>query len=85
MVLAVIGLMVRRPGREPVDLDVLLDRILHTDDVSQTEDVLLYADVETAKRNDSRLKTKAAWTAAAASALTATVAVIVIAIISFHG
>lgn len=41
VVLAVVGLMWRRPGREPIDLDTLLDRILHTGDVTLTEDVLL--------------------------------------------
>jgi hypothetical protein len=48
VVLAVIGLMTRRPGREPIGLPALLDRILHTPDVALTEDVLLNMDVAAA-------------------------------------
>jgi hypothetical protein len=81
VVLAVYGLLTRRPGREPVELDLLLDRILGTGDVTLTEDVLLRADVEAAKRNDLRLKVKSRWITGAASTLAAGVVVIVIAIV----
>jgi hypothetical protein len=81
VVLAVLGLLTRRPGREPVELDFLLDRILGTEDVTLTEDVLLRADVDAAKRNDRRLKVKSRWITAAASTLATGVVVIVVAII----
>jgi hypothetical protein len=58
VVLAKVGLLMSHPGREPVQLDSLLDRILHTGDTTPTEGVLLYADVAAAKRNDRRLKVK---------------------------
>ena len=67
VVLAVIGLMSVRPGREPMDPDLLLDSILHTGDVTLTEDVLLHMDVAAAKRNDGRLKRKQAWIFGAAA------------------
>jgi hypothetical protein len=82
VVLAVVGLLTRRPGREPVELDLLLNRILGTADVTLTEDVLLRADVDATKRNDVRLTTKSRWITSAAIALASGVVVIVAAIIS---
>lgn len=79
-VLAVVALATRRPGREPVDIDLLVSRILDTKDVSLTEDVLLYADAAAAQRNDRRLRTKGALVILAASALAGAVALIVAAI-----
>jgi hypothetical protein len=83
VIFAVIGLMVRRPGREPIDLDGLVYRMLHTDDVALTEDVLLYADLEAIKQNDRRLRLKARWTMAAAVTLAAAVGTIVAAIVCY--
>ena len=77
VVLAVGGLITRRPGREPIDPDALLDRILHTGDVTLTEDVLLYMDVAAARRNEWRLRWKARWTFGAAIALAGAVCLIV--------
>jgi hypothetical protein len=81
VVIAVVGLLQRRPGREPVELDGLLGRILDTGDTTLTEDVLLYTDVAAAKRNDERLRAKALWILAASLSLAAGVAAIVVGII----
>lgn len=76
-VLAVIALTTRRPGREPVDIDSLVKRILDTEDVSLTLEVLLIADAVAAKRNDQRLRVKGALVTLAASALALAVILIV--------
>ncbi len=76
-VLAVVALATRRPGREPVDIDHLLERILDTVDVGRTLDVLLFADVAAAKRNDKRLRAKGALVILAAFALALAVILIV--------
>ena len=81
VVAAVVGLMVRRPGRDPVEPGPLLEHILHTDDVALIEEVLLYADVAAATRNDGRLRAKSRWTMTAAGALAAAMILIVVAII----
>ena len=76
-VLAVVALATRRPGREPVDIDHPLERILDTVDVGRTLDVLLFADVAAAKRNDKRLRAKGALVILAAFALALAVILIV--------
>jgi hypothetical protein len=81
--LAVMGLMWWRPGREPTDPARLLDRILHTGDVTLTEDVLLYADVAAALRNDLRLRHKTWWTVSSALLLAGGIVLIVIAILAY--
>ncbi len=58
VVLAVVALMTKRPGREPVELEQLLHRIVNTADTTITEDVLLEADVQAAARNEGRLRSK---------------------------
>ena len=79
VVLAIVGLLSRRPGREPVQAEFLLTRILETGDVTLTEDVLLYADAAAATRNDGRLRWKGWWTACSAIALAGAVILIVLA------
>lgn len=81
--LAVVGLLWRRPGREPVDGDLLLYRILHTSDLTTIEDGLLYSDVAAAKRNDRYLKGKGRWVFSAALSLAGAVALIVASSILF--
>ncbi len=58
VVLAVVALMTKRPGREPVELEQLLHRIVNTADTTITEDVLLEADAQAATRNEGRLRSK---------------------------
>lgn len=76
-VLAVIALTTRRPGREPVDVELLVNRIIGTQDVSLTMDVLLVTDAAAARRNDKRLRVKGALVTLAASALALAVILIV--------
>jgi hypothetical protein len=75
------GLIWWRPGREPRDLQELLERILNTGDITLTEDVLLEADVQAAIRNDRRLKNKAFWVVGSAGALALAVLLLVAGII----
>lgn len=58
VVLAVVALITRRPGREPIELDRLLHRILNIADTTLTEDVLLEADAQATARNERRLRAK---------------------------
>jgi hypothetical protein len=78
VVLAVIALVLKRPGREPKELPVLLRRILETADITVTEDVLLGTDAEAATRNDSRLRVKSAWVFAAATSLAVAIILLVV-------
>lgn len=77
VVLAVVALILRRPGREPRQPQELLAEILASDDAQLTEDVLLRADVAAAERNDARLRHKAQWVVGAASTLAASVLLLV--------
>ena len=58
VVLAVVALIMRRPGRESIELDRLLHRILNTADTTLTEDVLLEADAQATARNERLLRAK---------------------------
>ena len=78
VVLAVIALIVRRPGREPVELDRLLHRIVRTADTALTEDVLLEADVQAAARNEKRLRSKTWWVVSAAVSLALAIVMLVV-------
>ncbi|HLN15611.1 MAG TPA: hypothetical protein VK277_02550 [Acidimicrobiales bacterium] len=57
-VLAVAVLLIRRPGRQPVDLKGAVDHILATSKVESIEDTLLTTDLGAAGRNDRRLRAK---------------------------
>lgn len=76
-VLAVVALATRRPGREPVDIGALVDEIVGTDDVTLTEDVLLYTDVAAARRNDGRLRRRGVLVLLAAFSLAVAVVLLV--------
>ena len=78
VVLAVIALIVRRPGREPVELDRLLHRIVRTADTALTEVVLLEADVQAAARNEKRLRSKTWWVVSAAVSLALAIVMLVV-------
>ena len=77
VVLAVIALIVRRPGREPIELDRLLHRILNTADTTLTEDVLLEADAQAADRNEKRLRDKTWWVVLSALSLAVAIVMLV--------
>jgi hypothetical protein len=77
VVLAVVALITRRPGREPIELDRLLHRILNTGDTTLTEDVLLEADASAAARNETRLRAKTRWVVLAASSLAVAIILLV--------
>jgi hypothetical protein len=78
VVLAVIALIVKRPGREPKEVHALLRRILDTADTTLTEDVLLETDAQAAVRNDLRLRLKSIWVVAAATSLAVAIILLVV-------
>jgi hypothetical protein len=78
VVLAVVALIWRRPGREPKQLEALLSLINVTFDTTVTEDVLLEADAKAATRNDSRLRGKTVWVVLAATSLAVAIILLVI-------
>ena len=78
VVLAVIALIVNRPGREPKELNALLRQILDTADTELTEDVLLETDALAAIRNDFRLRAKSFWVIAAATSLAVAIILLVV-------
>jgi hypothetical protein len=78
VVLAVIALIVKRPGREPKELPALLRQILESADTTLTEDVLLETDAQAASRNDSRLRVKSVWVFAAATSLAVAIILLVV-------
>lgn len=84
VVIAVVGLLVRRPGREPKDPEGLVRQIIATEDASLTEDVLLYFDVGAAGRNERRLKWKGVFAISATTSIAAGVVLIVFAIIQIR-
>jgi hypothetical protein len=69
VVLAVVALITKRPGREPKELSALLRQMLETGDTTLTEDVLLEMDDQAAARNDARLRVKTVWVVLAAVSL----------------
>jgi len=77
VVLAVVALIARRPGREPVELERLLHRILNTADTTVTEDVLLETDAQAAKRNEKRLRSKTWWVVLSALSLAVAIVLLV--------
>ncbi len=81
VVLAVIALIWRRPGREPKQLEGLLSLIMATLDTTVTEIVLLETDAQAARRNDSRLRGKTIWVVSAATSLAAAMILLVIGMI----
>jgi hypothetical protein len=78
VVLAVIALIVNRPGREPKELHALLRQILDTEDTELTEDVLLETDALAAIRNDFRLRAKSGWVIVAATSLAVAIILLVL-------
>jgi hypothetical protein len=82
-VLAVAVLLIQRPGRQPVGLDVFIDRILGTGDVELTEDVLLTVDLGAATRNGNRLRIKGVLVILSALALAVAVVALVVGSIAY--
>ena len=78
VVLAVIALIVNRPGREPKELHALLRQILDTENTELTEDVLLETDALAAIRNDFRLRAKSGWVIVAATSLAVAIILLVL-------
>jgi hypothetical protein len=76
-VLAVTVLLVRRPGRQPVDLEHFVDQILRRSEVELTEDVLLTVDLGAASRNEGRLRAKGVLIVLSALALAVAVIALV--------
>ena len=76
VVIAVVALIMRRPGREPVELDRLLQRNVNTAE-TLTENVLLEADAKAASRNERRLRAKTKWVVTAPVSLALTIVMLV--------
>ena len=81
VVLAVVALIMRMPGRDPVEPDLLLYRIMNTPDTVLTEDVLLEADALAAVFGEKRLKIKTTWVRSAAVSLALAIVMLVAGIV----